>query len=444
MITMTSLFSLMGLFLLASATYADDLDFFADEPRITLATGESILAPQPRPDRRSLYTMTLPHFGDFYENETGLPPLTVPVTLSLQKNEGIAEMLIRRGGFTAAEAQNAVAIIAEHRSMRRLPVGFEITAITPLDDRPGALRVPLENYYDLSLYQDVHGKWQSLISARPITSILAYTHGVIDSSLYLASTQNGLDDATFYNFVQIFSFSVDFQREVRKGDSFEAFIETRIDELTGKPFNGATLHYLSLTLSGDRLEYYRHEHEDGTVAWYDADGNAATRTLMRTPVNGARLSSGFGKRKHPILGYSKLHRGVDFAAPTGTPIMAAGSGTIEYAGRNGGYGNYVRIRHNSTYKTAYAHMSKIKSGITKGARVKQGEIIGYIGSTGQSTGPHLHYEILVNNKKTNPMTVRLPAGTSIIDSERPLFENSITVIQAELQSRGITSFASNR
>ncbi len=250
-----------------------------------------------------------------------------------------------------------------------------------------------------------------------------------------------MSDQVFNTFVQVLSFSVDFQREIKKGDSFEALFETKRDLISGKTKYGTELYYLSMTLSGDLLEYFRHEHADGTIGWYDRAGNSASRTLMRTPVNGARLSSGFGKRKHPVLGYSKMHRGLDFAAPTGTPIMAAGSGIVESSGWNGSYGKYIRIRHNSTYKTAYAHMSKIKRGITPGQRVNQGEIIGYIGSTGRSTGPHLHYEILVNSRKVNPLTVRLPAGKSIPEIERKPFELSMATIEEELMSRGISRLA---
>ncbi|NDH84961.1 MAG: hypothetical protein EBY65_08890, partial [Acidimicrobiia bacterium] len=169
-----------------------------------------------------------------------------------------------------------------------------------------------------------------------------------------AGMDAGMTEAVFNTFVQVLGFSVDFQREIRKGDRFEALFETKQDMITGKTKPGATLHFLSMTLSNQQIDFFRHEHKDGTEGFYDEGGNSASRTLMRTPINGARLASGYGKRRHPVLGYSKMHRGADFAAPSGTPIMAAGSGVIEYAGWNGSYGKYVRIRHNSTYKTAYA------------------------------------------------------------------------------------------
>lgn len=405
------------------------------------APAEMIL-PEIRPDRRSLYPKTTITIDEFYANIFGEAPQSVSKTSSLRSGEGMAT-LIKRAGFNAKDAQKAVRIVSKHLDMRTLPIGYSIDSIAPSSDSAGALRVPLEDDYDLTLYQTADSEWASQISARPIEKFLTFSSGHIDSSLYVATKKAGMSDQVFNTFIQVLSFSVDFQREIKKGDSFEALFETKRDLITGKTKYGTELYYLSMTLSGDLIEYFRHEHADGTIGWYDRAGNSASRTLMRTPVNGARLSSGYGKRKHPVLGYSKMHRGVDFAAPTGTPIMSAGSGIVESAGWNGSYGKYIRIRHNNIYKTAYAHLSRIKSGVTPGHRVKQGEIIGYIGSTGRSTGPHLHYEILVNGRKTNPMTVRLPAGKSIPEIERRPFEYSMLKIEDELMSRGIVRLAAD-
>ena len=402
-----------------------------------------MLLPEIRPDRKTLYEKTVINFDDYYEATIGKNPLSPAQRLKLRKGDGLANV-ISRGGFTGRETHLAIEAIQEHRSLRSLPIGFAVDIITPGEDRatdPGAIRIALEDDFDLSLIQQADGRWKKRISVRPVERFLTYANGVISTSLYKASINAGMSDAVFNTFVQVLSFSVDFQREIKKGDKFEALFEVKKDPISGKTITGTDLYYLSMTLSGDRIEYFRHEHRDGTIGWYDEAGNSASRTLMRTPVNGARLSSGYGKRIHPILGYSKMHRGLDFAAPTGTPIMAAGSGIVEYSGWNGSYGKYIRIRHNSTYKTAYAHMSKIKGGVTPGARVKQGQIIGFIGSTGRSTGPHLHYEILVNNRKTNPMTVRLPAGKGLPDEEREPFQNSLASISDELTSRGIIRFA---
>ncbi|MGB1614403.1 MAG: M23 family metallopeptidase, partial [Candidatus Puniceispirillaceae bacterium] len=175
--------------------------------------------------------------------------------------------------------------------------------------------------------------------------------------------------------------------------------------------------------------------------WYDAQGQSAVRTLMRTPINGARISSGFGMRRHPTKGYNAMHRGVDFAVPKGTPILAAGSGHIDMAGWNGSYGKYIRIRHNSTYDTAYAHLSGFAAGIRRGTAIEQGQVIGYVGSTGRSTGPHLHYEIMVNNRKVNPLTVKLPTGKSVPETEMAAFRQQIKLIESQLSGSDTPQYA---
>ncbi len=203
--------------------------------------------------------------------------------------------------------------------------------------------------------------------------------------------------------------------------------------MTGEVLSSGKLNYAGIILSGKRMGYYRFTHPDGQIGWYDRNGESAVRTLMRTPVNGARLSSRYGMRRHPVTGFNAMHRGIDFAVPTGTPILAAGSGSVETAGWNGAYGKYVRIRHNSTYKTAYAHMSRIASGIGKGRKIAQGEVIGYVGSTGRSTGPHLHYEIMVNNRQVNPLTVQLPAGKSVPKGQLATFFAQVKIIEDQMK-----------
>ncbi|MCH7936425.1 MAG: M23 family metallopeptidase [Proteobacteria bacterium] len=217
--------------------------------------------------------------------------------------------------------------------------------------------------------------------------------------------------------IRAYSWDVDFQRDIRAGDRFEVMYERFFDgpgdDKRGDKgwlvYSGPIL-YAALTLSGKRYPIYLHATKDGDSDYFDDRGQSARKALMRTPIDGARLSSGFGRRRHPILGYTKLHRGVDFAAPRGTPIYAAGNGVVVRSGRNGAYGNYVRIRHNGRYSTAYAHMRAINKSARRGKRVKQGQIIGTVGSTGRSTGPHLHYEILAGGVRTNPMKVKMPSG----------------------------------
>ena len=227
--------------------------------------------------------------------------------------------------------------------------------------------------------------------------------------------KKGLSELIINEIIRIYSFDVDFQRDIYEGDTFEIqFIREKNEKNEIVAIKDPE--YLMLSSRGTPLPYYLFSNEEFSE-YFDEKGKGMTKSLMKTPINGARLSSSYGMRKHPISGYNKMHKGVDFAAPTGTPIFAAGNGIVEYAGRNGGYGKYIRIRHDSTYKTAYAHLNSYKKGIGSGVRVKQGDIIGYVGSTGKSTGPHLHYEIIVNGKQINPATLKLPSGRKLNDQQ---------------------------
>ena len=241
--------------------------------------------------------------------------------------------------------------------------------------------------------------------------------------------------------MRVMGFSVDFQRQLQQGDAFELVYKKTTDRITGETLSVGDVHYVGMVLSGKKIGYYRHQNSNGSIGRYDKNGKSAVRTLMRTPVNGARLSSSYGMRKHPISGYNKLHKGVDFAVPSGTPILAAGSGRIELAGWNGNYGRYIRIRHNNTYQTAYAHLSAIAKGVYAGSQVEQGQVIGYVGSTGRSTGPHLHYEILVNRRQVNPMTINLPTGKNLPDMDKDSFKNTVANINEYITINNIKSYA---
>jgi len=241
------------------------------------------------------------------------------------------------------------------------------------------------------------GQFLSKEIERPLVHSLERAVGSITTNLYDAATQAGLPIDVLMETMHIFSYDVDFQREIQRGDRFEVLFQTVHNE-RGEPVETGPILYAALWVSSKKIELYRYEAEDGPTDYLDVNGKSARKTLMRTPINGARLSSGFGMRKHPILGYSRKHLGIDFAAPRGTPILAAGDGVIERAGRNGSYGKYIRIRHNGTYQTAYAHLNSYARGIKSGKHVRQGQVIGYVGSTGRSTGSHLHYEVLKNGK----------------------------------------------
>ena len=249
---------------------------------------------------------------------------------------------------------------------------------------------------------------------------IIYQENIILQSLYKSASDKKIPASTIVEFARIYGFQVDFQRDIRKQDRFQIMYEIFVDE-NKKTIETGNILFANLILSGEDNSLYYFDKE-GSFGHYDKNGKSVKKALMKTPINGARLSSPFGMRKHPIDGFNKMHRGTDFAAPMGTPIMASGSGIIKKAGWCGGGGNCVVIRHNSTYQTIYAHMSKFAKGIKKGVRVKQGQTIGYVGSTGKSTGPHLHYEVIVNGKKVNSQTLKLPSGKVLKDEERKIFE----------------------
>ena len=228
----------------------------------------------------------------------------------------------------------------------------------------------------------------------------------------------------------MYSFDIDFQRDIQKNTKFEISFETLINENRNEISYGR-IKYINLKIQNKNLEYFLFKTDENFYDYFNREGKNVKKSLMKTPIDGARLSSNFGMRKHPILGYNKLHKGLDFAAPKGTPVYAAGNGVIEYANNNGGYGKYIRIRHNNEYKTAYAHLSGFKKGISKGKRVNQGEIIGYVGSTGRSTGPHLHYEIIFQNKQINPMKMKLPSGKILTGDELLKFKKNLNVIYSK-------------
>ena len=253
------------------------------------------------------------------------------------------------------------------------------------------------------------------------TKKIVYKETIIQDSLYNSAINLGIKPNVIVEFARLYGFQVDFQRDIWKDDSFQIISEEFTDE-NNKIIDTGDIIFANLNLQNNDLQLYRYEYEKNKVDFFDENGKSIKKTLMKTPINGARLSSSYGKRKHPILGYTKLHTGTDFAAPTGTPIMASGDGKVTKAGWCGGGGNCVKIKHNSKYQTVYAHMSKFGRGIKKGVRVKQGQIIGYVGSTGMSTGPHLHYEVIENGKKVNSQKLKLPSGKILKGKERKMFE----------------------
>ena len=263
-------------------------------------------------------------------------------------------------------------------------------------------------------------KFDQKIVVTKLNKEIVYDESIILESLYKSAKNQKIPPNIIIEFARIYGFQVDFQRDIRKKDSFQIMYEIFSDDKRNVIETGNIL-YANLKLSGEdnSLYYFDFKNSEGH---YDKSGKSVQKALMKTPINGARLSSSFGMRKHPIDGFNKMHRGTDFAAPMGTPIMASGNGVIKKAGWCGGGGNCVVIKHNSTYQTDYAHMSMFAKGIRKGSRVKQGQTIGYVGSTGKSTGPHLHYEVIVNGKRINSQTLKLPSGKILKGEERKVFE----------------------
>ena len=262
---------------------------------------------------------------------------------------------------------------------------------------------------------------------------ILFKEGKITESLYKTAVDLSVQPNIIIEFARIYGFQVDFQRDIRKNDNFQIMYEVFQDD-NGKAFETGNIIFADLKLSGTNNSLYYFDKK-GSEGHYDQNGKSVEKALMKTPINGARLSSAFGMRKHPIDGYNKMHRGTDFAAPMGTPIMASGSGVITRARWCGGGGNCVKIKHNSTYETIYAHMKNFARGIKEGSRVKQGQIIGYVGSTGNSTGPHLHYEVVVNGKKINSQKLKLPSGKTLKGKEREVFEVTrikLDVLKSEL------------
>ena len=261
---------------------------------------------------------------------------------------------------------------------------------------------------------------------------IVYKENIILQSLYKAAIDQKIPANTIVEFARIYGFQVDFQRDIRKQDRFQIMYEIFVDD-NKKIIEAGKILFANLKLNGqDNSLYYF--NKEGSEGHYDKNGKSVQKALMKTPINGARLSSPFGMRKHPIDGFNKMHKGTDFAAPKGTPIMASGNGVIQKAGWCGGGGNCVKIKHNSTYETVYAHMSKFARGIKRGVRVKQGQTIGYVGSTGKSTGPHLHYEVIINGKKVNSQKLKLPSGKILKGEDRKLFETNkirLEVLKAE-------------
>ena len=252
---------------------------------------------------------------------------------------------------------------------------------------------------------------------------------IITNSLYADGVKSNVPSEVLVKLIQLFSFDLDFQRDIKKNTVVSISYEKTYVE-NASDFSIGEINYAKIEIGKNILEYFKFLTNEGFIDYFNREGKNVKKSILKTPLDGAKISSNFGMRKHPISGFNKMHKGIDFAAPIGTPIYAGGNGIVEYVGTNGGYGKYIRIRHNNEYKTAYAHLNSYKKGISKGVRVNQGEVIGYVGNTGRSTGPHLHYEIIYQNKQINPLTLKLPSGKILNGEELKRFEKEYKTILA--------------
>ena len=320
--------------------------------------------------------------------------------------------ILQNASIPNNEINKIIEKLNKYIDLGKLKVGTQIDIV---DEFKNEKRI----WNEISIYKDKNTKItvtnnEGVLSLEKqesrLFSKLRYIEVNVKDSIYQSLLNKNVADNVIMDFVQLFSFDVDFQRDIRNGNTLRLFYEEFVDdEQSTKKFG--PIYFAEIGLESDNVSLFRFKDKNSNlVEYFDENGKSATKALMKTPINGARISSGYGMRKHPILGYNKKHQGVDFAAPAGTPIMAAGNGHIEFVGTNGGAGKYIRIKHLNGYKTSYSHLSKYASGMKKNLKVKQGQVIGFVGNTGLSTGPHLHYEVSFNNEKINPMKMKLPSG----------------------------------
>lgn len=368
--------------------------------------------------------------------------------LAAEETDSVLEKIVRvaRGdtlmgilldaGLARSEAHAAVSALQEVYNPRSLRPGHEVVLTFvpgPADEDDGffaGLRMQVDVDRNVMVLRESDEEFLAKEEQWELQVAPFATQGEITSSLYNAAVQAGMPSPVLIQMIRALSFDVDFQRDIQPGDRFEALFERELDE-SGQAVREGPLLYATLESGGRILPIFRYTALDGETDYFNARGQSVRKTLMLTPIDGARLSSGYGMRRHPILGYSRMHRGLDFAAPTGTPIMAAGDGVVTHAGRKGNYGITVELRHPNQYTTLYAHMSRLGRGISRGTRVKQGQVIGYVGSTGMSTGPHLHYEVHLRGEHVNPASVDSPPGRTLEGQDLDLFKAMTKQVRAQ-------------
>jgi murein DD-endopeptidase MepM/ murein hydrolase activator NlpD len=376
------------------------------------------------------------------------PEPTAPQVVTIAQG-GTLSGALTGAGLSAAQAYKAVEAARAHINLRRIRPGQTIALELDRSGGPDAparlvqASIAVDPVKTVVLRGQEDGAVAAQVETAKVTEVRRAEGGVINGSLYGAAQAAGVPIPVIGQLIHVYSWDVDFQRDIQPGDRFEVLYTVRRTE-GGAVVGAGEVLYAGLEVGGQVIRMYRFVGEDGVARYYGPDGQGAKRGLMRTPVDGARISSGFGMRKHPILGYSKMHKGMDFAAPTGTPVYAAGDGVVERANRFSTYGNYIRIRHNASTKTVYAHLKGFAKGVKARARVEQGQVIGYVGSTGRSTGPHLHYEVIINGTQVNPAKVRRTGGERLAGADLRRFKDGVAALDKEfaaLSQEGETRLA---
>ncbi len=366
------------------------------------------------------------------------PIITYPLKLELEVARGdTLSGVLNEQHLSNSEVNNAITALRQVYNPKDVGAGDTLSLALDKKANESFPHITSMQMKDGGLHEImVKREGEKLVASKkviPTKTVVAHAGGVISNSLYQTATDAGLPSSMLAPLIQAYSYDIDFQRDIRSGDSFDVLFE-REQTAEGRAVKYGHILYAALKLRGRTVELYNYQHKDGSYAYYNAKGESVKKALLRTPVNGVQITSGFGMRRHPILGYSKMHKGVDFGAATGTPIYASGDGVISEAGPKGAYGNFVEIKHNAKYSTAYAHMSRFGKGIRAGTRVKQGQVIGYVGTTGRSTGPHLHYELRVAGVQVNPSKIALKTGNTLEGRELAAFKKMKSQLSTQLAS----------
>jgi len=414
------------------------------------------------PDKAALAD-ALPQTDEDSLEAQGVGPIFDPITkLTVQAKRGdtLARILVE-AGVSRSEAQAAVDSLGRVFDPRDLKPGHELELSFLTDTETDGEMRKLGRLYGIQLAAAIDkevavralpdGGFAAEATAKTVSRLVARNNGEITGgSLLAAGMTSGVPAGVMTEMIRIFSFDVDFQRDIQLGDRFDLMYE-RFQLADGRLVRGGDVMYAALTLSGKTQRLYRYKDSSGRIDFYNELGHSVRKALLKTPIDGAKLTSRFGMRDHPILGYTVMHRGVDFGAPTGTPIFAAGDATVEDLGVRSGYGNYIKLKHTSSFSTAYAHMNNFARGLKQGMRVRQGQVIGYVGATGRVTGPHLHYEVFRDGKQVNPVSVKFPTGEKLLGQELQRFQQirneldrSLPAAQMAFERSGVQDASAGR